>query len=85
MTARWSTDRPETVLDAGGNVLIPLDHSQHIQDAVLHNLHRHAGRPRTVGLLYGDHVGENIVKVLGTAQQAGVDYWALQGMIDWVV
>jgi len=62
MTCRFSTDRPETILDTDGNLLIPPVESALIARAIAWRLGRsQRARPgEERPLLYGDHVAESI-------------------------
>ncbi|MDM5175745.1 UDP-N-acetylglucosamine 2-epimerase [Massilia sp. DJPM01] len=63
MTCRYSTDRPETILDCRSNLLIPPDSAELVYRAVLHCLEQgRAGAWRDLGQsLYGEHVARTIV------------------------
>ncbi len=66
LTARYNTDRPETIMDAKTNILIPPISGDYIHDFITHiekdeTLQK---QMRTGKKLYGKNVGEKIIKTI---------------------
>lgn len=84
MTARYSTDRAETVLQSNGNTLVPLERSGAavclwIQQTLAYYETYH----KVPGALYGSQVGEKIVDTLVGLEQDRIQYRAMEGLLDW--
>ena len=69
-TARYTTDRPETVMDAKTNILIPPISGEYIENFISHiekdtliQKQMHNGKR-----LYGKNVGEKIIKIIKKTQ-----------------
>jgi UDP-N-acetylglucosamine 2-epimerase (non-hydrolysing) len=67
-TCRFNTDRPETVLDFGSNLLIPPSSPEMIAFGILSNLDGHSRHPKQIGRgiseSYGKDVGQQIALAL---------------------
>ncbi len=66
LTARYNTDRPETIMDAKTNILIPPISGDYIHEFIRHiekdeDLQK---QMRTGKKLYGKNVGEKIIKII---------------------
>lgn len=83
MTARASTDRAETVLDATGNVLIPLISAASVAEAIGSRIASSGGQRMRPGWLYGERVGQAIVQAVIAAEDSGIDHKVHRGMLDW--
>lgn len=77
LTARFNTDRPETVFDAETNLLVPPISGDVVQDTVEYIVETDSVRERvqTGETLYGENVGERIVDFLETRRDEGVFEW----------
>jgi UDP-N-acetylglucosamine 2-epimerase (non-hydrolysing) len=77
LTARFNTDRPETVFDAETNLLVPPVSGQFVREMVEHVAETDAVRNRiqTGEKLYGRNVGDRIVEFLRDVQDDGVFQW----------
>jgi len=66
LTARFNTDRPETVFDAGTNLLVPPVDGEYVTEMVEYVAETDAVREeiQTGPNLYGGNVGESIVEFL---------------------
>ena len=76
LTARFNTDRPETVMDAHTNLLVPPTSGEFVAEQVAHV---HADddlrdRMRSGPKLYGDRVGERIVEFVADRRDAGYEW-----------
>lgn len=66
LTARYTTDRPETVMDANTNILIPPISGEYIENFISH-IEKDAGIQKQMHQgkkLYGRNVGEKIIKII---------------------
>ena len=77
LTARFNTDRPETVFEAETNLLVPPASPAVVHDTVEYVAENQAVRDRlqTGEHLYGENVGERIVDFLAERRDAGVFEW----------
>lgn len=77
LTARYNTDRPETIADAGTNLLVPPVSGEYVADTVRHVLETDAVREsiQSGPSLYGEAVGERIVDFLADRRETPFD-WA---------
>ncbi len=77
LTARFNTDRPETVFDAETNLLVPPASRSVVHDTVEYVAENEAVRDRlqTGEHLYGENVGERIVDFLADRRDEGVFEW----------
>ena len=78
LTARFNTDRPETVMDAESNLLVPPISGEHVHDMIeyVYETERVRDRLGDNENLYGENVGEEIVEFLDDRRDAGVFEWA---------
>ncbi|QSG05597.1 UDP-N-acetyl glucosamine 2-epimerase [Halapricum desulfuricans] len=78
LTARFNTDRPETVFDAGTNLLVPPVDGEYVREMVEYVAETDAVREeiRTGPTLYGEDVGESIVEFLQEKREATPFDWA---------
>ncbi|QRY24749.1 UDP-N-acetylglucosamine 2-epimerase [Halobacterium sp. BOL4-2] len=78
LTARFSTDRPETVFDANTNLLVPPTSGAFVADMITHVAETDdvRERMRSGQALYGADVGEEIVEFLQARADDGVFDWA---------
>ena len=78
LTARFNTDRPETVFDAETNLLVPPHSGDQVHDTVEYVAETDAVRDRisTGPNLYGENVGEQIVDFLADRRADGVFEWS---------
>lgn len=67
LTARFNTDRPETVNDANSNILVPPISKEFITDTIDYIFRNDHLRKKasTAKKLYGDNVGKKIMGVIG--------------------
>ena len=73
LTCRFSTDRPESVFDAKGNILVPPVSSEYILSVIKHittdtNLLKKMGNAKK---LYGNNVGNKVISVLAKLIKKG--------------
>ncbi|MFB6087566.1 MAG: UDP-N-acetyl glucosamine 2-epimerase [Haloarculaceae archaeon] len=82
LTARFNTDRPETVFDANTNLLVPPTSGEFVYDMISHVADDEGVRERmrTGENLYGENVGERIVDFLDERREAGVFEWTHERM-----
>ncbi|EMA39925.1 UDP-N-acetyl glucosamine 2-epimerase [Halococcus hamelinensis] len=78
LTARYNTDRPETVFDAGTNLLVPPTTGEAMFDLVeyVHGTESVRDRLRTGESIYGANVGETIVEFLDDRRDDAPFEWA---------
>jgi UDP-N-acetylglucosamine 2-epimerase (non-hydrolysing) len=78
LTARFNTDRPETVFDAGTNLLVPPVSGAFVQEMVTHVLESESVRARLESgpNLYGENVGRDIVDFLSDRADEGAFEWS---------
>jgi UDP-N-acetylglucosamine 2-epimerase len=78
LTARFNTDRPETVFDANTNLLVPPVSGEFVHDMVTHVAETDAVRSRLNAgrKLYGQNVGDRIVDFLVDRQEDPAFEWA---------
>ncbi|EMA40699.1 UDP-N-acetylglucosamine 2-epimerase, partial [Halococcus morrhuae DSM 1307] len=78
LTARFNTDRPETVFEANTNLLVPPTDGEFIADMITHVVETDTirERMRSGQHLYGNDVGERIVEFLTTRDTDRVFDWA---------
>jgi UDP-N-acetylglucosamine 2-epimerase len=78
LTARFNTDRPETVFDANTNLLVPPVSGTLVHDMVEYVAEHDdiQARMRSGEKLYGDAVGERIVDFLVNRQEQGTFEWS---------
>lgn len=78
LTARFNTDRPETVMEANTNLLVPPQSGDLIQETVEYVAETDHVRDRisTGENLYGSDVGAEIVDFLAERRDAGVFEWS---------
>ena len=78
LTARFNTDRPETVFDAGTNLLVPPVSGEFVHEMVTHVLETESVRERLQSGpdLYGENVGDGIVDFLAERRDEGVFEWS---------
>ncbi|MFB6152147.1 MAG: UDP-N-acetylglucosamine 2-epimerase [Haloarculaceae archaeon] len=77
LTARFNTDRPETVFEAETNLLVPPASGDVVRDTVEYVAETDAVRERiaTGEKLYGENVGERIVDYLDARRDEGAFEW----------
>jgi len=77
LTARFNTDRPETVFDANTNLLVPPTDGAFVSDMISHVAETESVRERMRSgeKLYGSDVGERIVQFLQDRNDDGVFDW----------
>ena len=77
LTARFNTDRPETVFDANTNLLVPPTDGEFVADMITHIAETDAVRERMHSgeKLYGSNVGERIVEFLKAHNNDRVFDW----------
>jgi UDP-N-acetylglucosamine 2-epimerase len=78
LTARFNTDRPETVFEAKTNLLVPPVSGESVHEMVTHVVERDDVRERMLSgpKLYGENVGERIVDFLSARRDEGAFEWA---------
>jgi UDP-N-acetylglucosamine 2-epimerase (non-hydrolysing) len=78
LTARFNTDRPETVMDAESNLLVPPISGEHVRKMIEYVYETDAVRERleSNGNLYGRNVGRRIVEFLDERRDDSVFEWA---------
>jgi UDP-N-acetylglucosamine 2-epimerase (non-hydrolysing) len=78
LTARFNTDRPETVMDAASNLLVPPISAEHVHDMVEYVYETDSVRERLADneTLYGENVGQQIVEFLDARRDDEVFEWA---------
>ncbi|QSG12567.1 UDP-N-acetylglucosamine 2-epimerase [Halapricum desulfuricans] len=78
LTARFNTDRPETVFEAGTNLLVPPVDGEYVREMVEYVAETDAVREeiQTGPNLYGENVGESIVEFLQEKREATPFDWA---------
>jgi UDP-N-acetylglucosamine 2-epimerase len=78
LTARFNTDRPETVMNAGSNLLVPPTSPEHVHDMIEYVYETDSVRDRlaTNENLYGENVGQQIVEFLDARRDDPVFEWA---------
>jgi len=78
LTARFNTDRPETVFEAETNLLVPPVSGEFVHEMVTHVLESPEIRERlqTGPDLYGQDVGDRIVDFLADRRDEGVFEWS---------
>jgi UDP-N-acetylglucosamine 2-epimerase len=78
LTARFSTDRPETVFDANTNLLVPPISGQFVRETVEYVADTDAIRTRLQSgeSLYGQNVGDRIVEFLADRRHEDTFEWA---------
>ncbi|MFW6436905.1 MAG: UDP-N-acetyl glucosamine 2-epimerase [Halococcoides sp.] len=78
LTARYNTDRPETVFEAETNLLVPPIEGEYVTDLIEYVLETDAVRERiqTGPKLYGEDVGETIVEFLDERREEVPFDWA---------
>jgi UDP-N-acetylglucosamine 2-epimerase (non-hydrolysing) len=78
LTARFNTDRPETVMDAESNLLVPPISGEHVRKMIEHVYETDAVRDRLESNenLYGRGVGRRIVEFLDDRRDDPVFDWA---------
>jgi len=78
LTARFNTDRPETVVDARTNLLVPPVSGEFVHEMVTHALETDAVRERLQSGpdLYGEGVGERIVDFLAERRDVDTVEWS---------
>jgi UDP-N-acetylglucosamine 2-epimerase (non-hydrolysing) len=78
LTARFNTDRPETVFEAETNLLVPPVSGEFVHAMVTHALETDTVRERLQSGpdLYGENVGERIVEYLAERRDADVVEWS---------
>ncbi|MCU4718629.1 UDP-N-acetyl glucosamine 2-epimerase [Halapricum hydrolyticum] len=78
LTARFNTDRPETVFEAGTNLLVPPVGGEYVREMVEYVAETDAVREeiQTGPNLYGENVGESIVEFLAEKREATPFDWA---------
>lgn len=78
LTARFNTDRPETVMDAESNLLVPPISDDLVHDTIEYIYETDSLRDRlaTNEHLYGENVGRNIVDFLDDRRTDQVFEWA---------
>ena len=77
LTARFNTDRPETVIDAQTNLLVPPTSGEYVTETVRHVLETPSVREEIQSgpNLYGRDVGDRIVEFLSDRREIPFD-WA---------
>jgi UDP-N-acetylglucosamine 2-epimerase (non-hydrolysing) len=80
LTARFNTDRPETVFDANTNLLVPPISGEYIHNMIdyIYEDDQLRKRMRNGQKLYGSNVGEQIVKLLEKHQHRESFEWSHQ-------
>ncbi|MFC7140957.1 UDP-N-acetylglucosamine 2-epimerase [Halosimplex aquaticum] len=77
LTARFNTDRPETVFEANTNLLVPPISGEFVHEMVTHALESDVRERLQSGPdLYGENVGERIVDFLAERRDEGVFEWS---------
>lgn len=78
LTARFNTDRPETVMDAESNLLVPPVSDEHVHDTIeyVYETDKIRDRLGTNENLYGENVGQYIVEFLDARRDDKVFEWA---------
>ncbi|WP_459193430.1 UDP-N-acetyl glucosamine 2-epimerase [Halosimplex sp. J119] len=77
LTARFNTDRPETVFEANTNLLVPPVSGEFVHEMVTHVLESDVRERLQSGPdLYGENVGERIVDFLAKRRDEGVFEWS---------
>ena len=78
LTARFNTDRPETVFEANTNLLVPPASAEVVHDTVEYVAETDRVRETLSSgeKLYGENVGERIVDFLAARRDAGVFEWS---------
>jgi len=78
LTARFNTDRPETVMDAESNLLVPPISGDHVREMIEYVYETDAVRDRLGDNenLYGEDVGYRIVEFLDECRDDPVFEWA---------
>ena len=78
LTARFNTDRPETVIDANSNLLVPPVSGDHVYRLITHIFETDAVREQLAAgtNLYGEDVGRDIVEFLEQRRSDPVFEWA---------
>jgi UDP-N-acetylglucosamine 2-epimerase len=78
LTARFNTDRPETVFEAESNLLVPPVSADHVRETIEYVYESDGLRERlgTNENLYGENVGRAIVEFLDSRRDEDVFEWA---------
>lgn len=78
LTARFNTDRPETVMDAESNLLVPPVSGEWVREMIEYVYETDAVRDRLGSNenLYGQNVGEEIVRFIDERRDEPVFEWA---------
>jgi UDP-N-acetylglucosamine 2-epimerase (non-hydrolysing) len=78
LTARFNTDRPETVFNANTNLLVPPLSGSYVEDMVTHIAEDEAlrGRMTSGEKLYGNDVGDDIITFLERKQHRDPFEWS---------
>jgi UDP-N-acetylglucosamine 2-epimerase (non-hydrolysing) len=78
LTARFNTDRPETVMDAESNLLVPPTSATAVRDTIeyVYETERVRDRLGDNEALYGENVGRQIVEFLDDRRDDAVFEWA---------
>jgi UDP-N-acetylglucosamine 2-epimerase (non-hydrolysing) len=78
LTARFNTDRPETVMDAESNLLVPPASGEQVREMIEYVYETDAVRERLESSekLYGENVGQRIVEFLDDRRDDPTFEWA---------
>ncbi|MFC7058491.1 UDP-N-acetyl glucosamine 2-epimerase [Halovenus salina] len=78
LTARFNTDRPETVMNAESNLLVPPASAESVHDTIEYIYETESVRDRLGDneTLYGENVGQQIVEFLEDRREDPVFEWA---------